>query len=69
MERKGIVIIIRPCDHIPRPSVVCFNPQAKRKHSIEISWEREALDVLADGYNVRYGARSIKHEVCENIKP
>ncbi len=22
------------------------------------------LDVLADGYDVHYGARSIKHEVC-----
>ena len=22
------------------------------------------IDVLADGYNVKYGARSIQHEVC-----
>lgn len=27
------------------------------------------LDVLADGYNVYYGARSIKHEVSENNYP
>jgi len=28
-----------------------------------MSWDREVLDVLADGYDVHYGARSIKHEV------
>ena len=33
------------------------------RHSIQLHWEREALDVLADGYNVKYGARSIQHEV------
>ena len=37
--------------------------QAMKRHSIALSWDREALDVLADGYNVRYGARSIQHEV------
>lgn len=28
-----------------------------------MTWDREVLDVLADGYDVHYGARSIKHEV------
>lgn len=28
-----------------------------------MTWSREVLDVLADGYNVKYGARSIHHEV------
>jgi len=37
--------------------------QAKRRHSIHLTWDREVLDVLADGYNVKYGARSIQHEV------
>ncbi|XP_063867476.1 mitochondrial disaggregase-like [Scylla paramamosain] len=37
--------------------------QAKEKHSIELKWDPMVLDVLADGYNVYYGARSIKHEV------
>ena len=27
-----------------------------------MSWDSEVLDVLADGYDVHYGARSIKHE-------
>ena len=37
------------------------------RHSIDLTWEREALDVLADGYNVKYGARSIKHEVSWDL--
>ena len=37
--------------------------QALERHSIKLSWDREVLDVLADGYNVKYGARSIQHEV------
>ena len=40
--------------------------QALKRHDIHISWDREVIDVLADGYDVHYGARSIKHEVrCE----
>ena len=38
-------------------------PQAKARHNITLLWDREVLDVLADGYNLHYGARSIKHEV------
>lgn len=37
--------------------------QAAKRHSIHLTWDREVLDVLADGYNVKYGARSIQHEV------
>jgi len=37
--------------------------KALRKHSIRLEWDNEVLDVLADGYDVHYGARSIKHEV------
>ncbi|XP_065668496.1 mitochondrial disaggregase isoform X5 [Hydra vulgaris] len=40
---------------------------AKKKHSIELSWEADVLEVLADGYNVHYGARSIKHEVERRV--
>lgn len=28
-----------------------------------MTWEDDVLAILADGYNVHYGARSIKHEV------
>lgn len=37
--------------------------QAAERHSIKLSWDKEVLDILADGYNVKYGARSIHHEV------
>ena len=37
--------------------------RARTKHDIVLSWDRTVLSVLADGYNVYYGARSIKHEV------
>ena len=37
--------------------------QALNRHDIHMTWDREVLDVLADGYDVHYGARSIKHEV------
>ena len=44
-------------------SFSCACTQAEKKHSIHLTWEREVLDVLADGYNVKYGARSLLHEV------
>ncbi|XP_022084480.1 caseinolytic peptidase B protein homolog isoform X2 [Acanthaster planci] len=36
--------------------------KAMERHDIDLSWDRQVLDVLADGYDVHYGARSIKHE-------
>ena len=37
------------------------------RHSITLTWDKEVLDVITDGYNVKYGARSIHHEVnCIN---
>uniref|UniRef100_A0A8D3BUN4 ClpB family mitochondrial disaggregase n=1 Tax=Scophthalmus maximus TaxID=52904 RepID=A0A8D3BUN4_SCOMX len=38
--------------------------QAKQRHDITLQWDRPVLDLLAGGYNMHYGARSIKHEVC-----
>ncbi|XP_010212847.1 PREDICTED: caseinolytic peptidase B protein homolog, partial [Tinamus guttatus] len=37
--------------------------KAKARHNITLLWDTEVMDVLADGYNLHYGARSIKHEV------
>ena len=44
-----------------------FTKQAAERHGIELTWSPEVLDVLADGYNIRYGARSLKHEVSSNV--
>ena len=41
--------------------------KAKDKHDINIEWDRKALDFLVNGYDVNYGARSIKHEVERRV--
>ncbi|XP_037769852.1 caseinolytic peptidase B protein homolog isoform X1 [Chelonia mydas] len=41
--------------------------RAKVRHNITLLWDREVMDVLADGYNLHYGARSIKHEVERRV--
>ena len=37
--------------------------RANRNHNITLSWDNDVIDILADGYDIHYGARSIKHEV------
>ncbi|XP_032223000.1 caseinolytic peptidase B protein homolog isoform X2 [Nematostella vectensis] len=44
-----------------------WSKTALSRHDIRITWERDVLDVLADGYDVHYGARSIKHEVERRV--
>lgn len=41
--------------------------RAKDKHRIELKWDRSVESALADGYDVNYGARSIKYEVERRI--
>jgi ATP-dependent Clp protease ATP-binding subunit ClpB len=41
--------------------------RAKERHMIELKWDREVMSVLADGYDVHYGARSIKYEVERRV--
>ncbi|OUC45784.1 ATPase family protein [Trichinella nativa] len=41
--------------------------KALQKHKIHLTWDQNVLEVLADGYNVRYGARSIKHEIERQV--
>ncbi|KAF0030557.1 hypothetical protein F2P81_017288 [Scophthalmus maximus] len=41
--------------------------QAKQRHDITLQWDRPVLDLLAGGYNMHYGARSIKHEVERRV--
>ncbi|XP_066018036.1 mitochondrial disaggregase-like [Pocillopora verrucosa] len=40
---------------------------ALNRHDIHMTWDKEVLDVLADGYDEHYGARSIKHEVEKRV--
>ncbi|XP_048838076.1 caseinolytic peptidase B protein homolog [Brienomyrus brachyistius] len=41
--------------------------KAKQRHNITLVWDRPVLDLLAGGYNLHYGARSIKHEVERRV--
>jgi len=47
--------------------LISWSARAKAKHTISLSWSPEVLSVLAQGYNVYYGARSIKHEVERRV--
>ncbi|EDV21537.1 uncharacterized protein TRIADDRAFT_60107 [Trichoplax adhaerens] len=40
---------------------------AKHRHNINLTWDKEVLEVIADGYDVYYGARSIKYETEKRI--
>ena len=41
--------------------------KAKDKHNVDIQWDGDVLNVLADGYNVHYGARYFIHtNTCSN---
>ena len=44
-----------------------WNDISLNKHNISLSWDDSAVDLLKDGYNFRYGARSIQHEVEKRI--
>ncbi|KAJ8280414.1 hypothetical protein GJAV_G00054280 [Gymnothorax javanicus] len=41
--------------------------KAKQRHNITLLWDSPVLDLLARGYNLHYGARSIKHEVERRV--
>ncbi|MCJ8739862.1 hypothetical protein PDJAM_G00052270 [Pangasius djambal] len=41
--------------------------KAKQRHDITLQWERAVLELLTRGYNLHYGARSIKHEVERRV--
>ncbi|XP_022904818.1 mitochondrial disaggregase-like [Onthophagus taurus] len=41
--------------------------RAKDKHKIDLMWDRNVQSTLADGYDINYGARSIKYEVERRV--
>lgn len=41
--------------------------RAKKRHKIELKWNREVLSLLAEGYDTHYGARSIKYEIERRV--
>lgn len=53
--------------HLVTKELEFWSKKAKLKHNITLEWDRKALDFLADGYDINYGARSIKHEVERRV--
>ncbi len=41
--------------------------RAEEKHKMELTWDKRVVALIADEYNVHYGARSIKHEIERRI--
>ncbi|KAF2356658.1 ATPase AAA-type core [Trinorchestia longiramus] len=50
-----------------RMEIEAWIKRAEAKHAIKLKFDPIVLDALADGYNVHYGARSIKHEVERRV--
>jgi len=53
--------------HLVERELVFWAERAKQKHNIELNWDKSVLSLLSEGYNVYYGARSIKHEVERRV--
>jgi hypothetical protein len=47
--------------------MVAWAKRASDRHNVSLSWTKDVLLGVARGYNVHYGARSIKHEVERKI--
>lgn len=44
-----------------------WQEKAAKRHKIKLSWDNEVIQYLTHGYNVYYGARSIKHEIERKV--
>ena len=53
--------------HLVTKELEFWTNKAKSKHNMILEWDINALDFLADGYDINYGARSIKHEVERRV--
>ncbi|XP_054163314.1 caseinolytic peptidase B protein homolog [Oppia nitens] len=47
--------------------LMAWAEKAKTRHKMELTWDKRIVGMIADEYNVHYGARSIKHEVERRI--
>jgi ATP-dependent Clp protease ATP-binding subunit ClpB len=44
-----------------------WKEKAKTKHGMYLEWDHKAIDFLVNGYDINYGARSIKYEVERRV--
>eukprot|EP00993_Chasmostoma_nieuportense_P007731 NODE_990_length_1722_cov_19.679624_g929_i0.p1 GENE.NODE_990_length_1722_cov_19.679624_g929_i0~~NODE_990_length_1722_cov_19.679624_g929_i0.p1 ORF type:complete len:250 (-),score=69.07 NODE_990_length_1722_cov_19.679624_g929_i0:123-872(-) len=47
--------------------LVKWQSRAKERHNISLNWSTAVEAMMINGYNVRYGARSIQHEVDRKL--
>lgn len=44
-----------------------WQDRARQRHEVELEWDTGLVEAIADGYNIHYGARSIRHEVERSV--
>lgn len=72
LGRINEIVYFLPFSKSELHTLVCreLNFWAKKaldKHNITVVWDIDVETILADGYDVHYGARSIKHEVERQV--
>ncbi|XP_048016381.1 caseinolytic peptidase B protein homolog [Megalobrama amblycephala] len=72
LGRINEIVYFLPFCHSERIQLVSkelnyWAKKAKQRHNITLLWEHPVLELLARGYNLHYGARSIKHEVERRV--
>eukprot|EP00128_Syssomonas_multiformis_P008198 Colp12_sorted_trinity150504_noHs@27603 len=50
-----------------RKELKAWQGKASDRHKIGLTWDDGVVELLADEYNIRYGARSIKHAVARRV--
>lgn len=54
-------------DQIVEMELDHWKKRAEKKHDIDLTWSPEVVEYLRKGYNIHYGARSIKHEIDKKV--
>jgi len=67
LGRINEILFFLPFDHqerleIARKELQLWAGRAQERHQVTLSWDEDVLEKLQQGYNVRFGARSIKNE-------
>jgi len=67
LGRINDIILFLPFNKTELNQIVDFElnkwaEKAKARHNIILTWGDEVVTLLSEGYNTRYGARSIQHE-------
>ncbi|KAI9294043.1 hypothetical protein K502DRAFT_350388 [Neoconidiobolus thromboides FSU 785] len=72
LGRISEILYFLPFDEVELITIVemelnKWGKKAKSKHNITLTWSQEVIKELSKGYNYRYGARSIQHEVEQRV--